>query len=78
LPRAGSTSDCSPPNLHDGSLATLEEVVEFYDRGGRANAHLDPEIRPRGFTADESTALVAFLRLLSGQVREGSKQPSSG
>lgn len=32
--------------MHDGSLATLDEVVEFYDRGGRPNRGLDREIRP--------------------------------
>jgi cytochrome c peroxidase len=32
----------SAPYMHDGSLATLEEVVEFYDRGGRANPNLSP------------------------------------
>ena len=61
------------PYMHDGSLATLEDVVDFYDRGGRPNPQLDPEMRPRQFSADEKTALVAFLRALAGQVREGWK-----
>ena len=59
------------PYMHDGSITTLEEVVDFYDRGGRPNLHLDPEMQPRQFTADEKTALVAFLQVLSGEVREG-------
>jgi cytochrome c peroxidase len=59
------------PYMHDGSLGTLEEVVDFYDRGGRPNPYLDPEIRPRQFTTAERAALVAFLTVLSGQVREG-------
>ena len=59
------------PYMHDGSLATLEEVIEFYDRGGNGNPYLDPEIRPLGLTADEKEALLAFLRELSGEVREG-------
>jgi len=29
------------PYMHDGSLATLDDVVEFYSKGGRANPHLD-------------------------------------
>jgi cytochrome c peroxidase len=61
------------PYMHDGSLATLEDIVDFYDRGGRTNPHLDPEIRPRQFTAEEKIALVAFLNALSGEVREGWK-----
>ena len=59
------------PYMHDGSITTLEEVIDFYDWGGRPNLHLDPEMQPRQFTADEKTALVAFLQVLSGEVREG-------
>lgn len=53
------------PYMHDGSLATLEEVVDFYDRGGRKNPFLDKEIRPLNLTAEEKHALVALLRTLS-------------
>jgi len=35
------------------------------------DAYLDPEIRPRGFTAEEKRALAAFLRALTGGVLEG-------
>lgn len=59
------------PYMHDGSLATLEDVVEFYSEGGRPNPNLDPEIRPRRFSAEEKRALAAFLQTLSGRVREG-------
>ena len=59
------------PYMHDGSLQSLEEVVEFYDRGGHANPHLDVEIRPLGFTPDERRCLVMFLGALSGQLQEG-------
>jgi cytochrome c peroxidase len=61
------------PYMHDGSLATLDDVVEFYSEGGHPNPNLDPEIRPRRFSADEKRALVAFLQTLSGQVREGAR-----
>jgi cytochrome c peroxidase len=57
--------------MHDGSFATLEDVVAFYDRGGHGNPHLDDEIRPLKLTADERGALVTFLRALSGRVQEG-------
>ena len=33
------------PYMHDGSLESLEKVVDFYDRGGNANAYLDPKLR---------------------------------
>ncbi|MGD9545352.1 MAG: cytochrome-c peroxidase [Methylocystis sp.] len=52
------------PYMHDGSLGTLSEVVEFYDRGGGANPALDPKIRQLGLTEEEKAALVAFLEAL--------------
>jgi cytochrome c peroxidase len=54
------------PYMHDGSIATLEEVVEFYDKGGVPNPHLDSIIRPLNLTAQDKRALVAFLRALTG------------
>jgi cytochrome c peroxidase len=61
------------PFMHDGSLQTLEEVVEFYDRGGNPNPQLDPLIRPLGLTGVEKRALVAFLGSLSGRVAGGTQ-----
>lgn len=55
------------PYMHDGSLGTLEEVIEFYDRGANPNPNLDPELRPLRLTAEEKQALLAFLRALTGQ-----------
>jgi cytochrome c peroxidase len=59
------------PYMHDGSLRTLEEVVEFYDRGGQPNPHLDVEIRPLKLAPAEKRTLIAFLRTLSGELQEG-------
>ena len=59
------------PYMHDGSLLTLEDVVDFYDRGGRPNPALDPEIRPLGLQSEEKRQLVALLGTLSGDVHEG-------
>jgi cytochrome c peroxidase len=56
--------------MHDGSLATLEVVVDFYSDGGRPNPNLDPQIRPRNLTVEERRALIAFLLTLTGRVRE--------
>ena len=58
----------SAPYMHHGSLASLDEVVEYYDRGGNRHALLDPELRPLGLTLSEKHALVAFLKSLSGEV----------
>lgn len=54
------------PYMHDGSLATLEEVIAFYDRGGIDNPHKSPLLRPLGLTPEEKRALAAFLNSLSG------------
>jgi cytochrome c peroxidase len=59
------------PYMHDGSLRSLNDVVDFYDRGGNPNPHLDEEIRPAKFTRAERRALVAFLRSLNGRLQEG-------
>jgi cytochrome c peroxidase len=52
------------PYMHDGSLKTLQDVVEFYNRGGGANPNLDPALAPLGLSADEVRALAAFLEAL--------------
>lgn len=57
----------TPPYMHDGSLKTLREVVDFYDKGGVLNRNLDADIKPLKLTVDEKNDLVEFLRALSGQ-----------
>lgn len=59
------------PYMHDGSLATLKDVIDFYDDGGRKNPYLDPEIRPLRLTKEEKTELLVFLKSLTGTVKEG-------
>jgi cytochrome c peroxidase len=59
------------PYMHDGSLETLEDVVAYYDRGGERNAWLDSRVRPLGLADGEKADLVAFLRSLTGEIREG-------
>ena len=54
------------PYMHDGSLATLREVVEFYRRGGVPNELLDPRIHPLVLSDAEVDELVAFLESLTG------------
>jgi cytochrome c peroxidase len=60
----------TPPYMHDGSLSTLEDVVEFYSAGGQPNPNLSPLIRPLLLDDHEKAALVAFLRGLTGQDHE--------
>ena len=64
----------SAPYMHDGSLATLEEVIDYYDRGGNHNPQLDPNLRALGLEADQKRAIVAFLGALSGHVVEGLRE----
>jgi cytochrome c peroxidase len=55
------------PYLHDGSEATLEAVVELYDRGGVPNPNLDEKMKPLALTKEEQHDLVAFLKSLTGE-----------
>jgi cytochrome c peroxidase len=52
------------PYMHDGSLTSLDDVVQFYNRGGGANPNLDPVLGPLNLTKDEMRDLVAFLKAL--------------
>lgn len=52
----------SAPYMHDGSIATLEEVVEHYAKGGVPNDYLDEEIFALKLSSEEKSALVAFLK----------------
>lgn len=53
------------PYMHNGVLATLDDVVAFYDQGGGAHPNKSPLLRPLHLTAAERHELVAFLRSLS-------------
>jgi cytochrome c peroxidase len=55
--------------MHDGSLRTLEEVVEFYSSGGVENPAwpLDVEMKKLGLSPAEKEDLAAFLRALTGR-----------
>lgn len=57
------------PYMHDGSLATLEQVVAYYDRGATPNPGLDARLRPLGLTAGERADLAALLRAFTGDRR---------
>lgn len=53
------------PYMHDGSVATLEDVVEYYDKGGDNNPLLDAAIFPLHLSRQEKQDLVAFLKALT-------------
>lgn len=56
------------PYMHDGSLRTLGEVIEFYNRGGIANPWQSREKRMLYLTAEEQGDLLTFLESLTGEV----------
>ena len=60
----------SAPYMHNGTEATLEDVVEFYDRGGDVKENLSPFITPLGLTGQEKKDLVEFLVALDGEPKE--------
>ncbi len=54
------------PYMHNGQLAKLRDVIEFYDQGGVPNELLSPFIRPLGLTEKEKLDLQEFLESLTG------------
>ncbi len=54
------------PYMHNGQFSELEEVIEFYNRGGVEHELLSPLITPLILSKDEVKALSAFLRSLTG------------
>jgi cytochrome c peroxidase len=67
----------SAPYMHDGRFKTLEEVVNFYNKGGVKNPHQDPLILPLELTDQEKSDLVAFLRTLTGEGWQQATEPKS-
>ena len=55
------------PYMHNGSLRSLREVVDFYNQGGIANENLSVHIKPLHLSEDEKENLIEFLRSLSGK-----------
>jgi cytochrome c peroxidase len=59
------------PYMHDGSLGTLNDVIEYYDGGGAKNPTLDPKLRALQLSPPEKADLAAFLASLTGRIQEG-------
>jgi len=66
------------PYMHDGSLKTLKEVVDFYIGAGNSNPYLDKRIKPLDFlTGQERADLVAFLESLTGETPANVGEPQN-
>ncbi len=63
------------PYMHDGSMTTLEEVVEFYNRGGIPNQNRDEKITALRLSERDKKDLVEFLKALSGEGWQQVKGP---
>lgn len=62
--------ELTAPYMHDGSLATLREVIDFYDRGGGQQEPKSVLLRRLYLTEREKSDLVAFLESLTGKVEK--------
>jgi cytochrome c peroxidase len=60
--------ELTAPYMHNGSEATLEKVVEFYNRGGDINPNLDGGMRPLKLTPEQEKDLVEFLKTLTSDL----------
>jgi cytochrome c peroxidase len=58
------------PYMHDGSIATLEAVVDHYDKGGNPNPALDTDMKKLNLTTQEKADVVAFMKALSGETKK--------
>ena len=56
----------SGPYMHDGSQKTLEEVVEYYAKGGHPNPYLSDKVKKLDLTAQDKADLVEFMKALTG------------
>jgi cytochrome c peroxidase len=54
--------------MHDGSLQTLRQVVDFYAGGGNSNPYLDKEMKTIHLGGQERSDLVEFLKSLTGEI----------
>jgi cytochrome c peroxidase len=58
--------ELNAPYMHDGSQKTLEEVVEWYAKGGHANPYLSDKIKKLELSEQDKTDLVEFMKALTG------------
>jgi len=56
----------TPPYMHDGSMATLRAVIEYYNRGAVLHDGLDSRLQTLGLSDDEIDDLVSFLQAITG------------
>ncbi len=65
----------TPPYMHNGVFRTLEEVVEFYNKGGGNVPNKSKKLKPLNLTEEEKKALVAFLEALTCETLPQIEEP---
>jgi cytochrome c peroxidase len=56
------------PYMHDGSLTTLEAVIDHYQTGGKPHPNKSPLLKPFALTVEERADLIVFLRSLTDEI----------
>lgn len=64
------------PYMHDGSLQTLRQVVDFYAGGGNSNPYLDKEMKSIHLSGEDRADLVEFLKSLTGDLPPNAGPPA--
>jgi cytochrome c peroxidase len=59
--------ELTAPYMHDGSLTTLEEVIEHFNSGGINHQNLDPRVKALNLSQTEQSELIAFLKSLTDE-----------
>jgi cytochrome c peroxidase len=67
----------SSPYMHDGSLRTLRDVVDYYAGGGNSNPYLDKKIKALNLSRQERDDLVQFLESLTGELPRDAGPPAA-
>ncbi|WP_240911372.1 cytochrome-c peroxidase [Paludisphaera soli] len=62
-------AELTGPYMHDGSMKTLEEVMDHYNKGGTPNPSLDKDMVPLKLTPEEVADVIAFMKALTGEVK---------
>ena len=63
--------------MHDGSQKTLEEVVDWYAKGGHPNPHLDEKIKKLDLTDQDKKDLVEFIKAMQRQLPQDRARPTA-
>lgn len=66
----------SYPYMHDGRFNTLEEVMDYYNKGGYPNKNLSQLMRPLNLSEEDKKAIISFMKSLSGEGWQHLKEPN--